>query len=324
MDEPIISVIVPIYNVAPYLHHCLDSIRAQTFSALDIILIDDGSQDGCGEICDEYAKMDTRIRVFHQMNQGLSAARNHGLDWASCDLVAFVDGDDWIEPDMYQTLYDNLLSADADVSTCAHDRGCAGKASCAPIVVRDQEAAMLAVLEDPCVGGFAWNKLYKKKLFHSVRYPVGKLYEDSYIILDLLEGVTRMVSTYTPMYHYTMRPDSITTKAYHPGEEDRVHSALKNLEWAKRKHPGLIRVAKVRCFLAHYHCLEKILHGPANAYPDKQKEHLRFLRRNFPFILFACPKACSFHKPVSFYMKILCPRFYQFLRQKLKNASFCK
>jgi glycosyltransferase involved in cell wall biosynthesis len=113
-----ISVIIPIYNVEPYLRECIDSIRNQTYQDLDIILINDGSQDKCGEICEDYAKKDTRIRVFHTGNKGLSAARNLGLREAVGEYIGFVDSDDWIEPDMYEILLRRIEETGTSISTC--------------------------------------------------------------------------------------------------------------------------------------------------------------------------------------------------------------
>ena len=118
MSSPKISIIVPIYRVEPYLPRCLDSIVGQTYRHLEIILIDDGSPDGCGAICDDYAARDGRIRVIHQPNQGVSAARNAGLDAATGEWIGWVDGDDWIELDMYEYLLEGVLGAGADIAVC--------------------------------------------------------------------------------------------------------------------------------------------------------------------------------------------------------------
>lgn len=320
MDKPMISVIVPVYNVEEYIRPCLESICAQTFNALEIIIIDDGSTDRSGGICDEYAERDSRIRVVHQENRGLSAARNKGLDMATCELVGFVDSDDRIEPDMYKVLYENLCKYDADISTCAHDRTEVREGDTFAPFLRSRVEAMLAVLKDPYVSVYAWNKLYRKKLFDGVRYPEGMLYEDSYIILDLLEAADRMVSTTAPLYHYTLREKSITVRAYHTGEEDRVRSAEKIMMLAKNKYSELIPIAKTRYILAHYLCLDGILSegkNAYNAYTDKRKEHARALRKNLFFVLFSWPKDFPFQMSPTFYLKVLCPRLFLILKRKL-------
>ncbi len=319
MNMPIISVIVPVYNMAPYIERCLNSICEQTFQALESILVDDGSTDGSGDICDEYAEKDGRIRVVHKQNQGLSAARNTGIELSACDLVGFVDSDDWIEPDMYQVLYDNLCKYNAEVSTCAHDRvKFDGSVSVDP-VVRDREEAMLAVMQDPYISVFAWNKLYKKSLFNRVRYPNGRLYEDYYVILELLEEASLMVSTNAPKYHYTIREDSITNQTYRPGEEDRVVAAQKNLELVKDKYPALLSVAKSRYLLAHFLCLEKILHSDNGSYSREKKEHCRILCKDLFFIMFLCKEPLAFYRTASFFVKVIFPDLYCMLRKILKK-----
>lgn len=117
-EEKLLSVIVPVYKVEPYLHRCVDSIRNQTYKNLQIILVDDGSPDNCGKICDEYAELDARIIVVHQKNRGLSGARNTGLRYAKGDYVAFVDSDDWIDSSMYETLVDMIEKNDLDMARC--------------------------------------------------------------------------------------------------------------------------------------------------------------------------------------------------------------
>lgn len=117
-EEKLLSVIVPVYKVEPYLHRCVDSIRNQTYKNLQIILVDDGSPDNCGKICDEYAELEARIIVVHQKNRGLSGARNTGLRYAKGDYVAFVDSDDWIDSSMYETLVDMIEKNDLDMARC--------------------------------------------------------------------------------------------------------------------------------------------------------------------------------------------------------------
>ncbi|MBR5046903.1 MAG: glycosyltransferase family 2 protein, partial [Eubacterium sp.] len=118
MQKPLVSIIVPVYDVEEYLDRCVESLLSQTLKDIEIILIDDGSPDRCGEICDRYAVQDHRVRVIHKENAGLSRARNQGIDEARADLIAFIDSDDYVDHDMIEMLYDNLIKEDADVSVC--------------------------------------------------------------------------------------------------------------------------------------------------------------------------------------------------------------
>ena len=173
-----ISVIVPVYKVEPYLSRCLDSIINQTYRNLEIILVDDGSPDRCGEICDEYARQDSRIRVIHKANGGLSDARNHGIDVAIGDYIAFVDSDDYIATDMYEKMLARLELDNSDMVVCNYYRFDEGSAPPKdgyiqlPDRVLTQDEAFDFYLQ---IGGdyvSAWNKLYKRTIFDDLRYPV--------------------------------------------------------------------------------------------------------------------------------------------------------
>ena len=170
-----ISVIVPVYNVEPYLRKCLDSIVAQTYTDLEILVIDDGSTDRCGAICDSYAERDPRIRVFYTENRGLSAARNLGLDHATGEYIGFVDSDDWIEPDMYEVLLKKAVQTDADIVTCRFFQEYRDRTEEFPgpenEFATEGDEILRTYLFNKRICQDAWNNLYKAELFRSVRYP---------------------------------------------------------------------------------------------------------------------------------------------------------
>ena len=204
--KPVISVIVPVYNVEKYLEKCVQSVLAQTFKEIEILLIDDGSKDASGRLCDQYALKDGRIRVIHKENGGLSDARNRGIMEARGDYLSFIDGDDYIEPDMLGSLYDNLIRENADVAMCGifseyADRIQRTYPNDEYIVLDGIQAAGL-VLEGNKVSVNAVNKLYKREIFESLRFPVGKLSEDAFIMVKLLAGVGRAVLDTRPKYYY--------------------------------------------------------------------------------------------------------------------------
>ncbi|MDV4769588.1 glycosyltransferase, partial [Enterococcus faecium] len=185
-----ISIIVPVYKVEPYLRKCVDSILAQTFTDFEVILVDDGSPDNSGKICDEYASKDSRVRVIHKKNGGLSSARNAGIDVARGKYLGFVDSDDYIEKDMYELLYDNIVKEQADLSICGiYDIYAGKKVKILPeeYKVLDKVSAMKIVLEAQSFSVHAVNKLYKKELFNKIRYPENIITEDAAVILDILE-----------------------------------------------------------------------------------------------------------------------------------------
>lgn len=207
-----ISVIVPVYNVEKYLRRCLDSIMNQTFRELEILVIDDGSTDASGEICDEYAEQDKRIRVFHTENRGLSAARNLGLDEASGEWIGFVDSDDWIEVDMYEVLLNKALETDAEIVECGVFKERDG-------VVKEHGredmllSGMDAVKELLCghLSDYAWDKLWNSRCFEKLRFPVNRVHEDTAITYQCLANADKVCVLSQSKYHYVYRPNSLST-----------------------------------------------------------------------------------------------------------------
>ena len=222
-ENPLISIIVPVYKVAPYLRQCVDSILAQTFPGFELILVDDGSPDNCGAICDAYKNADSRVIVIHQENKGLSAARNAGLDWAfahsSSSWITFVDSDDFVVPDYLEILYRHAVETEADIV-------CTGATffqdgtqvdPCRKVIsvqcISGREACR-GVYTDGTVSVFAWGKLYKKKLFQSVRFPEGKIYEDQFVIPQMLYQTTNIAVLRAWLYCYRQRAGSILHSAF--------------------------------------------------------------------------------------------------------------
>ena len=198
-----ISVIVPVFNVEPYIHQCLDSILNQTYRDLEILLIDDGSSDRCGEICDEYERQDNRVRVFHTTNNGVSAARNLGLQESNGEYIGFVDSDDWIELNMYKILLESLEESGADISICGvywNNKECTSNDKQNQIIYNGTES--LFALIDQKINSYTWNKLYRKEIISNVLFPIGKNYEDVAIMHLVFGHVKRVVVNSIPLYHY--------------------------------------------------------------------------------------------------------------------------
>lgn len=221
MDN-LISVIVPVYNVEKYLEKCVNSIIKQSYKNLEIILVDDGSTDNSGKICDEFALKDNRIKVIHKENGGLSSARNKALEIAKGEYIGFVDSDDYISEDMYETLYKVIKGNEADISIVSFYEEYNGKI----IGVRDtgnlevltKLEAINELLIDTKIQSYAWNKLFKRELFSELEFPTGKNFEDIATTLLLFEKASKVVLLETPKYHYLRRDDSIVgvrnTKTY--------------------------------------------------------------------------------------------------------------
>ncbi len=214
-EEPLISVIVPVYNVKDYLEECLQSILKQTYRNLEIILIDDGSTDGSLQICEEFAAKDKRIKLIRSAHEGVSAARNAGLENATGDYISFVDSDDFIDPDMYEYLFRVLKENDADISVCTYiNEG--GNRKVIPALYTgelhlfDRTEMLYALLEDNLVRSYLWARLYKRNLFDGVRFPVGLYYEDVATIFKVYYKAGKTVFSCVPKYHYRTRETSIT------------------------------------------------------------------------------------------------------------------
>ena len=233
MSDPKISVIVPVYKVEPYLHKCLDSIVNQTYRNLEIILVDDGSPDGCPAICDEYARRDPRVRVIHQENGGVSAARNAGLDAATGDWIGWVDPDDWIEADMYESLLENALAYEADIAVCGRVERHPDKDvfwGWEAVQVWDQEQAVGQLLEDKALRNYQCDKLWRRELFEGVRFPVGEIFEDITVTCQLLLRARRVIALPGTKYNYRQRFDSIVRNQSFSQQLSYVRAARRQME----------------------------------------------------------------------------------------------
>ena len=213
-EEQLLSVIVPVYRVEPYLRRCVDSIRNQTYKHLQIILVDDGSPDRCGEICDAYAEMDERIIAVHQKNGGVSVARNKGLQYAVGDYVAFVDGDDWLYPEMYQTLIDTIENNNLDMARCSAT-WTNGKEEKPILPEKDANHLITGkAVFDHYFTEFlckvVWNAVYRREIVWGIISPEGCQSEDNYVSGRYLYRSQRMMLTDKALYYYRSNPTSIT------------------------------------------------------------------------------------------------------------------
>lgn len=211
-----VSVIIPVYNCEEFLPACIDSILAQTHQDLEIILVDDGAKDGSGAICDAYAAKDARIRVIHQVNQGVSAARNAGLDAAGGDAVTFVDSDDTIEPDMYEVLVKLVREHDADIAHCGYrkihfDGSFKDVLGTGVLLVQDAWEASECLLTGKHFTGSPCTKLYRRELFSDIRFDPGlKINEDVLMNVQVFRNARKLVFWDVPKYCYYERAQSAT------------------------------------------------------------------------------------------------------------------
>ena len=207
-----ISVIVPVYKVEPYLDRCVRSIVEQTYTDLEIILVDDGSPDNCPAICDAWAERDGRIKVIHQSNAGAGAARNVALDIAKGDLIAFVDSDDYLSPDMYTHLY-SLLEQGADIAECGHmnvyDDSAPFDCSDTSVHTYTAREAMEEHIRDHIFRQLIWNKLYRREMIGDIRFPAGTKIDDEFFTYQVLGNAKTLIRSERICYAYRQQQVSI-------------------------------------------------------------------------------------------------------------------
>lgn len=241
-----ISVIIPVYNVAQYLSQCVESLFSQSFKELEIILVDDGSTDDCSDLCDEYERKDVRIKVIHKKNGGLSDARNAGMRIAKGEWIYFVDSDDWVAQDAIQKLYQFAVENHCDVVQgglyyAYHDYLLCRKASKKEqkrTLLKRHDAMRELIINDR-VKNFAWGKLYKADLIKDLFFPVGKYFEDSFWQHLVLDRVERYGIVDEPLYYYRQRKDSISGIS-----SNRLNDLLggnrERLNFIREKYPELL------------------------------------------------------------------------------------
>lgn len=306
----VISVIIPIYNVEKYIDNCIVSIVNQTYTNLEIILVDDGSPDNCPEICDNWASRDNRIKVIHKENGGLSDARNAGLAVATGDFIAFVDSDDWIDTQMYQVLYNSIINTNSDIASCGAKRvWLDGRASCELInitndYVLENEDIMKALITSNGLLQVVWNKLYRKKIIEDIKFPVGLIHEDEFWSWRAIARAGRVVVIKESFYNYLQRDDSIMGAGFSTnsllviqakserqsfieefmpnltdlGRKDLnftcMHIAISILQTMKYKE-SIYYLYKLKKIIKKYPLKKEFLH----TLPFKQKIHLQLLRK---------------------------------------------
>lgn len=287
---PDIHIIVPVYKVEKFLSRCVDSILAQTFPDWHLILVDDGSPDACPDICDAYARKNSRIQVIHQKNGGLSAARNAGIEEAlsreDCQWLTFVDSDDWVHPHYLEALYETVTQNGSLLAACGIFRT-TGEAFPPEqdwqIRVMEADDFYCADTEEP-IATVAWNKLYHRSLFASLHYPVGKLHEDEFTTYRTVYQAGQVAFVPAKLYAYYQNPDGIMGARW---SEKRMH-VLEAFEeqatFAKAEnHPRLLKKA------AEGYCY--------NAYDQLQQagpEYGRQLRRRLRRALKLCRESGVF------------------------------
>ncbi len=290
--KPLITVIVPVYKVEEYLEKCVKSVQNQTYTNLEIILVDDGSPDGSGRICDTLAKTDPRIRVIHQKNMGLSGARNSALDIMQGDAVTFVDSDDTVAPDMIENLLKDMEEYDADIVECQFYNVFNNRIDVQGYLKETKayntEQALLIDLS--CRGGSvaACAKLYRRHIFAKHRFEVGRIGEDTIAIIGSLRQANRIVIDHRPMYYWYHRNNSITTSKFSERTLDSIYGHQRNLEIVEREFPGALPGALFRYDWSYLWVLDRILLDEQWRENKYLKSVVRHILKHF-FRIIKCP-----------------------------------
>lgn len=265
-DLPLISVVVPVYRVEKYLDHCIQSIAEQTYSNLEILLVDDGSPDGSGAICDRWAARDSRIRVFHKQNAGAGAARNTALDTARGEIITFVDSDDYLHPNMFSHLCglmkDGVEIAECEIGITERDDLAMDDGTGAEILVCETEEALRLHIQDEVFRQTPPNKLYRRECVGDIRFPEGNLIDDEFFTYKVLGNARKLAHSCACMYAYRQQSGSAMHKPYSLRRLQGIDAKLQRLGYFEQRFPGLVREAKadllMTCLGAMQGCLRSL------------------------------------------------------------------
>lgn len=265
-DKPLISVIVPIYKAENYLAQCVNSLLQQTYKHLEIILVDDGSPDACGQICDDFAQDDRRVRVIHQPNCGVSAARNAGIQAASGGYICYVDSDDWTDADYIMELWQAAVSAHADAAIAV--------ASMAAPTVLDTKAAVRKLLYQRSFDTSPWGKLFRTDAVKQIRFPEGMFFEDLAIVCQMIGACKTVVLVPNAGYHYRSTPDGTMNGGDCTRLLDELKAADMMFQYVINAFPALKTAAECRRFSAYFQVMMKL---PRHAYLAQQKQIWQYI-----------------------------------------------
>lgn len=290
MEKECISVIIPVYNLEKCLERAVDSVLNQTYRNVEVLLVDDGSTDGSGALCDVFARQDCRVRVIHRPNGGVSAARNTGLDSAKGEYVCFVDGDDWIEPGMLAFLHNLLQKYQADLAMCGfieEEEGGSVIRRTKPFETREISREMAFHCYKPYMQGYACTKLFRMDIIQtaSLRFDVTlKIKEDTVFLYQYIFQCGKLVSSGDIYYHYMTREDSAMRASFHDGkltERDASRIIIDMLSG----YPKSRRIAKNRYIDLDVQLLMNMLKADYHN-PEAEKQMVREIRRSLPWYLF--------------------------------------
>lgn len=319
---PIISVIIPVYNVEKYLCQCLDSVINQTYKNLEIILVDDGSTDDSGKICNEYAKRDRRIIVVHKNNGGLSDARNAGIDICKGEYVSFVDSDDWLDLDMYEIFISKIIEHNADIVSCGYVLEFANKkfnCNLANIIIDGNDKVLQNLFYNKNFPNAVWGKVYNKNIFEKLRFPIGKIYEDMLIKYDILKKSQKVVILKSTFYHYRQRSNSIMNDINIEKIKEKIAVCEIIIKKIKKENSLLLPQAYHQLYKHYISVTDDIVN--LNISKEQKKYIINqikcFIRKNIKNIIFN--KTINFKAKIGFLLIATNARIFILIRKTFKK-----
>lgn len=287
--QPLISVIVPVYNVEAFVERSLRSIIGQTYANLEIIVVNDGSTDRSFEICKKIAKEDRRIFLLEQENQGLSAARNTGIARSKGEYIMFVDSDDWLSPNMIEFLFTEIKKYDVKLAMCGFQKVKDEANVKLPKIDKTEVISSGNAIERMLLGEWwsACMKLYSSEIFRKVRFPEGRTFEDYAVMVKILEQCEKVTYNSAPLYFYLTREGSITTKPLNPRNFDEILNSVEVLDYVKKNHPQYYRQAERNLGASLIKLILKIYQDKSGKFDEKLgwllpilNEHKKTLLKN--------------------------------------------
>ena len=281
--RPVVSIIVPVYNIEHCISECLISISKQSYKNFEVLVIDDGSTDMSGKICDEFSSIDARFKIIHQKNGGLSNARNTGINKAQGEFLCFVDGDDCIQKDFVQKMYKTALHNGGEIVVCGYKEKEINKEKLVlpkPEILTGKEATIRLLLRQENIEIIAWNKLYRSELFKKskIRFPEGFKYEDNLTTYKVLSLAKKVIYIPEALYIYNRREGSITKCDKKEEKLKARELAAKDAEEFFKKDKEFLAASKISLLLAKYAFLDFSIRGDIDA--KYQKDTLKWLKKN--------------------------------------------
>lgn len=324
MKEDLISVIIPVYKVEKYLKRCVDSVIGQTYKNLEIILVDDGSPDGCPAICNEYTKNDKRIKVIHKKNGGLSDARNAGIDKSSGKYITFIDSDDYVASDYVEYLYNLLKKYNTKVSACGFDVFSGDFNKKINQNYKDsnnvsQREVIEKMLYTDIYFISACGKLYAAGLFDDIKFPVGQMYEDLATTYKVYLKVDSIACGYEEKYLYCVREDSITKQKFSKSQYDMILNTKVMTNDIREKYPEFSDGCVARNFHAHFSTYCRLIYDPEECKKNKEWV-LKYIKDNGNKIL-KNPKVSKKDK-VAFLILKIGEKPFKFVWTKYKRRKY--